>query len=288
MSTNSIQRSFIPGDKWVYYKIYCGINTADSLLTKTIAPLSDKLVKDDLIDQWFFIRYVDPDQHLRVRFHLKDTAFIGKVMETIKASLDTYIKSQLVRDLQIATYHREIERYGENTIEVLESYFYEDTKVIIKIIEESPTEEVRFDRVLKFLDQITNLFLPNLETKLIFLERLQLSYKTEFKINNFGKKTLGKKYRSFKGESDTSTLKIDLSSFKSIHNTLEKLHKKGQLEIPIESLLASIVHMHVNRVFQARQRLYEMVLYDFLYQKNKSAYYKEKKIKLSDRSNTSS
>jgi thiopeptide-type bacteriocin biosynthesis protein len=277
MSEKSIQRSYIPGDKWVYYKIYCGINTADSLLVNTIAPIGEQLIKENVIDQWFFIRYADPDQHLRIRFHLNDTAFIGKVMEAIRISLDSYIKNQLVRDLQIGTYHREMERYGENTIEELESYFYHDTKVIIKIIQESNTEEIRFERVLTFLDQIIDVFIPNLETKLAFLERLQQSYKSEFQINNFGKKALGKKYRSFKSNSSIIPLEIDLSPFKATHKILDTLHKEGQLQVPLENLLASIIHMHVNRVFQSRQRLYEMVLYDFLHQKTRSDFYKKKK-----------
>ncbi len=277
MTTKHIQRSYIPGGKWVYYKIYCGINTADSLLTNTLSPIANSLIKDNIIDQWFFIRYADPEQHLRVRFHLKDEQLIGKVMDAIKVSIDPYMKDLIVKDIQLATYHREMERYGENTIEDLEYYFYQDTLAIMQIIQESPTEEIRFQRVLIFLDQIINIFLPDIETKFAFLERLQSSFKSEFQINSFGKKALGKKYRSFKNNESIAPLEIDLSTFEATYHIINRLDQKNQLQIPLEDLLASIIHMHVNRVFQSRQRLYEMVLYDFLFQNTRSEFYRKKK-----------
>jgi len=52
-----IQRKFLLGDAWLYYKIYCGARTADMLLTDMIAPLVAELKKQELIEKWFFIRY---------------------------------------------------------------------------------------------------------------------------------------------------------------------------------------------------------------------------------------
>ncbi len=58
------KRSFIPGSEWIYYKIYCGVKTADKILTETIKPLVEQLKMLNLIEKWFFIRYSDPDTHI--------------------------------------------------------------------------------------------------------------------------------------------------------------------------------------------------------------------------------
>ena len=65
-----VKRSFIIGSEWVYYKIYTGPKTADSILVDFIKPIVDQLLKDGIIKMWFFIRYADPEFHLRVRFQI--------------------------------------------------------------------------------------------------------------------------------------------------------------------------------------------------------------------------
>ncbi|WP_392348660.1 lantibiotic dehydratase C-terminal domain-containing protein [uncultured Polaribacter sp.] len=51
------QRTFVIGDKWLYYKIYCGVKTADMLLLEVIKPLTEQLIEEKIIDKWFFIGY---------------------------------------------------------------------------------------------------------------------------------------------------------------------------------------------------------------------------------------
>ena len=66
------QRAYIPGETWVYYKLYTGIKTSDILLMKVIYPVVRKLLYKGLIRSYFFIRYTDPDFHLLFRFLLRD------------------------------------------------------------------------------------------------------------------------------------------------------------------------------------------------------------------------
>ena len=134
MKAANIKRVFIPGSKWVYYKVYAGLNTADTILTDKIGPLGDQLIKDGVIDKWFFIRYSDPENHLRIRFHLKDEKLIESVIKGVYHAFESHINNQLIWDLQLATYQRELERYGTNTIEDLESFFHHDSEVLLDII----------------------------------------------------------------------------------------------------------------------------------------------------------
>jgi hypothetical protein len=53
--------------------------------------------------------------------------------------------------------------------------------------------------------------------------------------------------------------------------------KEQNLEVSLESLLASFIHMSVNGCFKSKQRLHEMLLYDFLSKKNKSKFMRYEK-----------
>ena len=72
-----IQRTYIPGDQWLYFKIYTGFKTADLLLREVIPRIANQLLAGHIISKWFFIRYSDPELHLRLRFCLQDTSKVG-------------------------------------------------------------------------------------------------------------------------------------------------------------------------------------------------------------------
>jgi len=46
-----MKRTFIPGDEWLYYKLYCGKKTADYILIDVIKPITEKLLSEGLINQ---------------------------------------------------------------------------------------------------------------------------------------------------------------------------------------------------------------------------------------------
>ena len=64
-----IARTFPPGSEWLYAKLYIGTATADRVLCEELAPLAADAVASGAARRWFFIRYADPNWHLRVRFH---------------------------------------------------------------------------------------------------------------------------------------------------------------------------------------------------------------------------
>lgn len=68
--------------------------------------------------------------------------------------------------------------------------------------------------------------------------------------------------------------KINLKEFV---DTFLITKKEQNLEVSLESLLASFIHMSVNGCFKSKQRLHEMLLYDFLSKKNKSKFMRYEK-----------
>ena len=270
----NVQRTFVIGDKWLYYKIYCGVKTTDTLLLEVIKPLTEQLIEEKIIDKWFFIRYSDPEPHVRFRVQFIDIKNIGAVIKKMRNLLQPYMNSNQVWDVALATYKRELERYGTNTIEDAELFFYYDSLMMLKIIKNSKDDETRFLTLFKWLEKILLLFKFEDTGLLSFLERMQEQFKEEFSVDKRVRKELSNTYRKLApalfDKEDTNAPRIY-----NLTETVERflrLKKEQKLEVSLDNVVASFIHMSVNRCFRSKQRLYEMMLYDFLYRKNKSKF----------------
>lgn len=118
-----VRRNFYPGEEWVFYKVYCGTETANEVLIRCIQPLVQFLFEKKLIKKWFFIRYKDPDFHLRIRFHMQNVESVGIVLLEFHKRMLSFIDSKHVWNIQLDTYKREFERYGRSNIEDAETFF---------------------------------------------------------------------------------------------------------------------------------------------------------------------
>ena len=289
------QRNFILGDCWLYYKLYTGPKTADTILTEIINPIAQELLKTNIIDSWFFIRYADPKHHLRVRFHFKDNASASKIIDKLYIPFKNFIEKDLLWNVQLDTYKRELERYGSNTMELSEKLFFHDSTMIanfIDLIEGDEGEEIRWLFGLRAIENLLNIFQYTDESKLNLLEILKTNFGNEFNMSRPLKKQLDIKYRDFRTKIDefmTCTVDsnpdyasvLQLLDAKSIHVkniaiSILQYQKDAKLEFTLDNLLSSYIHMLMNRLFKSNNRLHEMVCYDFLYRYYKSAWAQKK------------
>ena len=148
------KRTYILGDEWLYYKLYCGARSSDVILTETIKPFTEDLLDKGLIDSWFFIRYGDPDFHIRIRFHLVDTNNIGTVITQFNQVLQGYVAQHVIHKIQADTYLRELERYGTNTMEISETLFFHDSTMLLNAISLIEDEELYFLFVIKAIKKL--------------------------------------------------------------------------------------------------------------------------------------
>ncbi len=277
------QRTFILGDEWYYFKIYTGFKTADAILINAIFPLCNRLIENEIIDKWFFIRYTDPKHHLRIRFHIKGINNIPAIIVNFNRIIKPYLESGLVWKIQADTYHRELERYGTSTIEQIETLFFHDSEMICKIIsleQIKKNENLRWLVSLRMIDTLLNDFGLILDNKYKLLNSMQEYFSIEFGANSAFKRQLGQKYRKEKANinhildfnsdsSDEFTLIHTIINSKSkrvsifIQQIKEAIHKEENLSL--ERLLQSIIHMMLNRLFVSQNRHMELVIYDLLF-----------------------
>ena len=289
---NNIQRNFIFGDEWLYYKFFCGHNASDKILLEIIKPVSENLISKGLIHEWFFIHYTDPSYHIRYRLRIKSIDFIGPIINILNAYLKEFIKQELIWNVEADTYKREIERYGGNTIQISESIFFLDSSIIINFIAHYSNEQ-SFERS-SFALRLIRFYLDSFELsileKLQFTESLKNAFYKEFGSEKDIKKQLDKIFisnqqlitKSFSSPINKSN-RLTRSIFshkKEIEkniNSILIINKRGNLQTEMFNLLSSYIHMSVNRLFISNHRLHELTLYDFLWRIYKREYFNSKK-----------
>lgn len=304
------QRKFILGDEWLYFKIYTGYKTADQILTEVIYPLTQQLMATGKITHWFFIRYTDPEFHIRVRFFVTNQTYIASIINGIYSSLSPYLTNSefddepnedLIHKVQYDTYHREIERYGEKFIELSEKLFFHDSIMVIQLISILKGKEgdnQKWQLALRVVDDLLNSFEYILKEKQELLRILKDSYAREFNISDDFQRQLGRNYRINRVQIEYMLeMPYDINQEKSIvlfpiiqkKERVENLVKQilqdfDPINIKIEknNLLISYIHMFINRIFRTNQREHELVLYDYLFRyydaKTKRETDEEKKI----------
>ena len=151
----SLRHKFIIGDEWIYFKIYCGPKSADVVLTRVIKPITIDLLNQKAIDKWFFIRYADPDLHIRLRFHITEQKHILQVIALLNKLIKPFINKNIIWKMQADTYIREIERYGLLTMELSETLFFYDsicTTEMLSLIEGDEGEIIRWLFSIRSID----------------------------------------------------------------------------------------------------------------------------------------
>lgn len=288
---SNVKRNFIIGDEWLYFKIYCGPKSADKILTQALKPLCEELLNQGIITKWFFIRYSDPQLHIRIRFLLSDVKEIGKVIIQFNQAIAKYVDSGLISKVQSETYSRELERYGWQLTEHAESFFFNDSNMIIQLLDmldEEAGEEIRWLFSLCAIDQLLSDFNFDLNQKHDLLERMKTSFANEFNMEKNLKLQMDDKFRNNRKkitdfltrqniDEDVSPIFELLVDYSERNKSVAKaIEAENDNIIHLNDLMPSYIHMLCNRMFRAKQRLHEMVLYDFLYRFYKSEIAKQK------------
>ena len=271
------KRNFIIGSEWVYYKIYGNPDFINILLVKYILPLTDKLVKEGVLDMFFFIRYNDPDFHLRLRFKLSVNK-IGELISTVYKLLSKESLRNKVYKVQIDTYQRELERYGDHTINLVEELFYLDSIKNIKLLKLALDDQEKWLCALAVVDCYFNLSEINLNDRIIFIKKIITNLKAEYNIKSSEyTKVLLEGYNKNKNELRRFFFdKTNESHFyykvgnkyyikqKKIIESIKLESSKNKDKTEFLDMLGSIIHMSLNRFFVYDARFSEMVLYEYL------------------------
>nr|WP_255492387.1 thiopeptide-type bacteriocin biosynthesis protein [Myroides sp. NP-2] len=135
---------FVPGSSWLYYKIYVSVRIAEEVLVKSISPLVDDLCQKKIIKKWFFLKYRDTDFHIRIRFELNEkfSNNIQQVIDRFNFFIKNFLDSNQIWKIDLSTYERELERYNWESIDLAESFFYYDSRLILQLISKTKEDNI--------------------------------------------------------------------------------------------------------------------------------------------------
>lgn len=285
---DGITRIFSPGSEWLFVKIYAGSKIVEKILTELVPDFCKEKLDKDIIDKWFFLRFNDPDYHLRIRFHRNkskdDQSGWYQLLEDFQLKIHQLIAEEHAVKITVETYQREIERYGPTTMELSESLFYNDSQALCAFLEQlqgNLGEQVRWRFGLISVDAILSDFGFIDEQKMEFMKHLSANFYNEFnehapKGDKTLKVSLDQKYRTHQDEI-YKLIRPEITT--NFHENYSPIIEKRSVmnqdilaglpeNLPkyfLHDLIASHIHMNMNRLFLVHQRKHEMVIYHFLF-----------------------
>ncbi|WET81038.1 lantibiotic dehydratase [Amycolatopsis sp. QT-25] len=123
------------GSEWVYLKVYAATAQQDGIVTGAADSLTAALRAEGLLDRWFYLRYGDPEPHLRIRLRVRQGQNSLAVLARTTEWARGLIESGHAADFAFTSYQREIERYGgPEMIDTAEFVFERSSEVSIGLL----------------------------------------------------------------------------------------------------------------------------------------------------------
>nr|WP_315423552.1 lantibiotic dehydratase [uncultured Pedobacter sp.] len=275
ISKNNVTRSFQPGSQWIYLKIYINSKFSNDFLIKYLSFFIKKNLKEKKISKWFFIRYTDPKEHIRLRLYLTDLKFYIDILTSFNKAIKSLHENSYIANIQIDTYHRELERYGYKTMELSESFFMVNSETVLKILKKcnDPKELVIAGIVgtIKILED----FGFDLKDIQIFCKESLERYKTEFSYNQNRamREQMQASFRNIQadilemfslGNKYHHITEIFNYQSKELNRLVTEISLLKNNKAELEELLFSYIHMFFNRLMNDKQRLFEFYSYYYI------------------------
>jgi thiopeptide-type bacteriocin biosynthesis protein len=285
-------RSHPPGSEWLYVKLYSGTATADEVLRELVGPLVRQALGAGEAQRWFFIRYHDPDPHLRLRFQGAPESLERRVWPALRAAAQPCLEDGRIRRLCLDTYEREIERYGgPDGVGLAEELFHADSQAVLEIVERLDPGDAGLDERWRLafcgMHRLLEDLGIELEARAALLQEIRAASAREQRFDRATERRLGDRFRKERAGLEAllqaspagdhplapGLLALDRRSrrLRTVVAELRDREAAGRLTAPRRSLAVRFLHMHANRLLRSVQRQQEAVLHDFLARHYESA-----------------
>jgi thiopeptide-type bacteriocin biosynthesis protein len=282
VAPEAARRRFPPGSEWLYAKLYTGNGTADRVLTDVVEPVVRAALDTGAAERWFFVRFADPQFHVRLRVSGDPRRLAGEVLPMLRERTEPLLADGVMWRLQLDTYERELRRYGgDEGIEISEELFRHDSEAVLGIVRTLWGDEgldARWRLTLYGIDLLLDDFGLDLERKRAWVRGSRDGFAREFDVRGQTKRALGERYRAERTaldellglkEGDDHPLAPGVLLLRERSRRLAPLverlcAREPLLSVSLDHLLWSYAHMHANRLLRGAHRAQELVLYDLL------------------------
>jgi thiopeptide-type bacteriocin biosynthesis protein len=227
------------------------------------------------VDRWFFIRYSDPDWHLRLRCFGPSDNLWAQAQPELSRALDGLLRDGLIHRVQYDTYEREVERYGgEVALPIAEQIFQVDSEAVLEMLAHlGGDDDLRWRLALLGIHHLLEGVGLTLEERLAFAQESRTSLGREQSAGAALWHAIGRKFRPLRRElealvgSDPPLAPALAQALRRRQDRLLPLVERlrSALSRPqLSSVAWSLCHMHANRLLVTQGRQQEMVIYELL------------------------
>ena len=251
---------------WLYFKIYGGVRSLDRWIGGSLPSLVATAKMRGWISQFHFIRYLDPDFHIRFRMKVIQNGAQSLIEEYLHKSLETQITAGQVWKIQREEYQPETERFGPERILLVEEWFDQDSQFWTGWLSNPENLDLpdRWRVGLQRIDGIFSSFRLGKPDRLKIVSRMSGALTSEFRLSGRQKSAIGIHYNQHLNEilnlleKPEQDLRL-LPAASQIISTFP-----SQNDFVDSNLLPDLIHLSMNRCFRARHRQQELVLYEWL------------------------
>jgi thiopeptide-type bacteriocin biosynthesis protein len=274
-----------PGSDWLYVKAYTGPATAERLLCREFAQIAHVLESDPRVRCWFFIRYSDPDFHIRLRVRSMNRESSARILQAVLRRLQGAVRDGFVARLQLDTYVPELQRYGGIAgVALAEQLFRADSAACIALLRRSGSaagQQLRIQLCLASTDCLLSDFGLSLTSKLEFTSRLARSTDVSNPVNGDKRARMAQvsaEFREHRREMEAALwsqgtaglarardiLDRRSDTIQPIAAALYRAEVRGRISRTVAQMLPSYVHMGLNRLWRHATLPGEPTVYDLL------------------------
>ncbi|HEX2061354.1 MAG TPA: thiopeptide-type bacteriocin biosynthesis protein, partial [Thermoanaerobaculia bacterium] len=256
----NVPRSFAPGSEWLYAKLYAADSVSDRLLAGPLRELVPQLRASGAVDRWFFIRYADPDVHLRVRFRGDPARLQADVLPALHAIADGHVWK-----LQLDTYERELERYPD--IDASERVFDADSDAAMQLVTIFPDADARWWLALAGTDLLLRDLGLELESRRRVIADAWRTTAADIGGGVAFRRQINDRFRRHREKVEALLSGTDAELAEGLDVLRARSARLQEIAPALrdrEQLAGSYIHMHINRMLRSEQRLQEVALYAFL------------------------
>lgn len=277
-----VQRTFAPRSQWLYLKAYTGTASADRILTDTVGPVITGLLSTGVVDHWFFLRYADPEHHLRLRLHGDPAALHDQALPALTVALAPFLGDGTVSTVALDTYHRELERYGgDEGIELAEQIHAADSDAVLKVLGMLDGEDLadaRWKLCLYATDRLLVDAGLDMQQRRDWVKDGAAGYRVEYPGAHNLDAGIGARWRNERAQltallDDTKDHPYEPArqAFRQRSEMLAPLlaeladrDRRGLLTQPFQHLVLSFSHLNAIRLLRSAARTHELVILSFL------------------------
>jgi class I lanthipeptide synthase len=269
-SASLVNRLRPPGSDWLFVKLYCPAVLEEEFLVGPVRDFCHEVSRRRLTDGWFFVRYADPDLHIRLRFRGDPNRLLTELLPEVCAWGGEVIGEGMCQRFAFDTYDREIERYGGPAgMALVEAVFTADSPAAVDLLAvlRRTSDLDRLTLAVASIDDLLSaLGLDGAERQRWYRSRVRVPHLSgpDFRER---KAVL----RSLLGEADgVARLEQGAAfagifaerrrSLASVAKRLAALVDGSDLGRPLPTILESVIHMHCNRLAGADRGLEERAL----------------------------